>query len=298
MHRDGGCAYATCRDGGGMRADKGSLRSPTTGRYDSGDRGLVIDDVSDMLRLRALEALQTLVWGNDNGTVVPAHLLQLVADTGGIVLGAFRGEQAVGFAFGLLAQHRGRLYHASHMLGVHPGFQETGIGAALKWRQRELALARGLGVMTWTFDPLEARNAHFNLHKLGAVGRTYLEDHYGKMDDDLNRGLPSDRIRVEWQLDVDARDGQRAPIPVTAHRIVRSGPSGPILDLPDTSRRETILIEAPENVQQLKRDAIAQARAWRSAQRSAFRWAFDNGYMANDFVDGAFVLVPDDGCGL
>lgn len=299
MHRDGGRTYVTRQRGSGMKTEKGSPRLPSSGRHDGRDRGdVVIEDVSDASRLRALEALQKLVWGNDNGTVVPAHLLQLIANTGGIVLGAFCADQAVGFAFGLLAQHRGRLYHASHMLGVHPGFQGAGIGGALKRYQREAAVGRGLDMMTWTFDPLEARNAHFNLHKLGAVGRVYLEDHYGMMDDDLNRGLPSDRIHVEWRLDAAPRDGRSVPIPLTAHRIVRSGPDAPILDLPDTARGETMLIEAPENVQRLKRDTIAQAQAWRDAQRAAFRWAFDNGYMANDFVDGAFVLVPDDGCGL
>lgn len=282
-----------------MRADNqpsSSLSPPP----DSGPgcSTVTIEDVSDTPRLRALEDLQRLIWGNDNGTVVPAHLLQLVAGTGGIVLGAFQGDQAVGFAFGLLAQHGGHLYHASHMLGVHPGFQTAGIGAALKWRQRERALARGLDVMTWTFDPLESRNAYFNLHKLGAVGRAYRQDYYGTMDDDLNRGLPSDRMCVEWRLDVEPNDRGRTSIPETARRVVRSGEYGPVLELPDAPPDGTVLIEAPENVQQLKRDDMAQALAWRYAQREAFGWAFANGYMANDFVDGTFVMVPYDGRGL
>lgn len=258
----------------------------------------VIESVSDLPRLRALEDLQTLIWGNDNGTIVPAHLLQLVASTGGIVLGAFRHGQAVGFAFGLLAQHRGRLYHASHMLGVHPACQEAGIGAALKYRQREQALNRGLDVMTWTFDPLEARNAHFNLHKLGAAGRAYREDYYGAMDDVLNRGLPSDRMHIEWRLRPVSPSSTRSTVPADAVSILVSRPEGPALELPSERPPGPIRIATPVNVQRLKRENMALATAWRSAQREAFRWAFAHGYMASDFVDGAFHLVPDDGLGL
>ncbi len=86
--------------------------------------------------------------------------------------------------------------------------------------------------------------------------------------------------------------------PLTACRIVRSGPDGPILNLPDTALNRTILIEVPGNVQRLKQDAFPQAEDWRYAQRAAFRWVFDNCYMANDFVDGTFILIPNDGCGL
>ena len=95
-----------------------------------------------MSRLRAMEDLQELVWGGDYRAVVPAHMLYIVATSGGIVLGAYLDGQLAGFVLGLLAQRNGRLYHASHMLGIHPDHQGGGIGAALKWQQRERALAR------------------------------------------------------------------------------------------------------------------------------------------------------------
>ncbi len=259
--------------------------------------GVTIEDVHDLPRLRAMEDLQAAVWGHDNRTVVPGHLLALTAHTGGIVLGAFDGAEPVGFAFGLLGREGDRLYHASHMLGIHPRLQGGGIGAALKWRQRERALEQGLDLMTWTFDPLEARNAYFNLHKLGVVGREYREDFYGEMDDELNRGLPSDRLYVEWRLNRTSAADDRGYPPRSALSIVTSSGDRPVLAIPPQHPGLPVLIEAPRNIQRLKGQNIEIAQAWRQAQRKAFTWAFGKGYLADDFRDGAFVLVPSDGIG-
>jgi len=231
------------------------------------------------------------VWGNDNGTVVPAHLFALVADSGGIVVGAFDGAGMVGFAFGLLARDDRGLYHASHMLGIHPRAQGAGIGTALKWRQRERAIDQGLDLMTSTFDPLDSRNAYFNLHKLGVVSRTYRQDMYGAMDDAINRGIPSDRLYVEWKLDgaVSAVERHAAAEPVVG--ILKSVAGRPVLTLPSTATGGTVSIAAPTDIQRLKLEDMDTALEWRRAQRAAFLWAFDHGYIADDFVDGACVLV-------
>ncbi len=275
-----------------MRAVRESVRvNPVQG-------GVTIEDVHDLPRLRAIEVLQAAVWGHDNRTVVPGHLLALTAHSGGIVLGAFDGSEPVGFAFGLLGRQGNRLYHASHMLGIHPRLQGAGIGVALKWRQRERALEQGLDLMTWTFDPLEARNAYFNLHKLGVVGREYREDFYGEMDDELNRGLPSDRLYVEWRLAHSPMPDARGCSPRSAVRIVTSSGERPVLAIPAEHPGVPVLIEAPRNIQQLKGENIEMAQAWRQAQRKAFTWAFGKGYLADDFRDGAFVLVPGDGIAL
>ncbi len=253
--------------------------------------GLAIHDVGDMPGWRAIEQLQYAVWGNDNGTIVPAHLLALVAHTGGIVLGTFDGSDMVGFAFGLLARDGRGLYHASHMLGIHPRAQGTGIGTALKWGQRARAIDQGLDLMTWTFDPLDSRNAYFNFHKLGAVSQTYRRNMYGAMDDAINRGIPSDRLYVEWKLDgaASAVACHAAAEPVVG--ILKSVAGRPVLTLPSTATGGTVSIAAPTDIQRLKLEDMDTALEWRRAQRAAFLWAFDHGYIAEDFVDGACVLV-------
>ncbi len=118
--------------------------------------------------------------------------------------GAWAGERLAGFVFGFLGFHEAetarRLKHCSHMLGVHPDFRSAGVGYALKTYQREHVLRQGLDLITWTYDPLLARNAQLNIAKLGAVCTTYLPNLYGAMRDGLNAGLPSDRFQVDWWI--------------------------------------------------------------------------------------------------
>src|SRR5438105_4101314 len=122
---------------------------------------LRIEELRGIDGARQVEDLQMQIWGSNEAWIVPSHVLHIVADSGGILLGAQLDGQLVGFVVGFLARHGETLFHASHMLGVLPQYQQRGIGAALKWSQREHALAQGLDLMTWTFDPLEARNAYF-----------------------------------------------------------------------------------------------------------------------------------------
>ncbi|WP_167758857.1 GNAT family N-acetyltransferase [Thermaerobacter sp. FW80] len=161
---------------------------------------LQIRPVERMDACRALEALQAQVWG-DPAMVVPAHQLYVVARHGGVLLAAYEGEQPVGFVYGFPARHGGRWVLHSHMLGVLPVYRDRGVGRRLKEAQREYARALGYPTITWTFDPLECRNAYLNLRRLRARARTYLPDFYGSMQDALNRDLPSDRLLAEWDTE-------------------------------------------------------------------------------------------------
>ena len=144
--------------------------------------------------------LQFETWGPTDAT--PTNQLVISVKTGGHVLGAFDGDRLVSFAYGFPAVVPGQEpWIASHMLATRPEYAGQGIGRMIKWRQRAWALERGFHRITWTFDPLEARNAHLNLNLLGAVAREYIVDCYGPMDDKLNRGIPSDRLMADWQLD-------------------------------------------------------------------------------------------------
>ncbi|HJS28502.1 MAG TPA: hypothetical protein VJ768_02700, partial [Anaerolineales bacterium] len=151
--------------------------------------------------LEAVEGLQRAIWAGDEVEIVPLHLLVTAAHNGGIVLGAFEGEDMVGFAFGFpgISRTGGEPYlkHCSHMVGVLPGFRDRGIGFTLKRAQWQLVRYQKVPLITWTYDPLQSRNAFFNVAKLGAVCSTYLEDLYGEMRDALNSGLPSDRFQVD-----------------------------------------------------------------------------------------------------
>jgi predicted GNAT superfamily acetyltransferase len=148
----------------------------------------------------ACEDLQLAVWGGTEREVTPYDILRAIVHAGGTVLGAWHGGRIVGMALSIVAWGAGGAYHHSHLLGVLPEYRRWGVGRRLKMAQRDFVLAQGLDLITWTFDPLESANAHLNVAKLGAISTTYLPDFYGAMPEELNAGLPSDRLLVEWHL--------------------------------------------------------------------------------------------------
>jgi predicted GNAT superfamily acetyltransferase len=242
--------------------------------------------------MQSLEDLQATIWGSDPAWVVPAHLLYILAQYGGIVLGARVDGELIGFVFGLLARRNGHLLHASHMLGIRPSYQGHGIGSTLKQRQRECALEQGLDRMMWTFDPLESRNGYFNFHKLMTTSTTYRADYYGPMRDALNQGLPSDRLVVEWDLG-GTRKALRATQP--ALPILMDLADLPELRLGGVPSDRPLAIQVPADIQALRRHDSKAALLWRMAVREAFTWAFSRGYIAGDFDDGAHILFPSEG---
>ena len=144
--------------------------------------------------------LQVAVWGYNDGDVIPRRVFVVAERIGGQVLGAFAEGAMVGFAMGLPGYRDGVTYLHSHMLAVLPEFRNAGLGRRLKLAQREDAIGRGFELMEWTFDPLEIKNAHLNLHRLGAICRRYQEDFYGPSSSPLQGGLPTDRLYAEWWL--------------------------------------------------------------------------------------------------
>lgn len=163
-----------------------------------------------------VEALQRVVWPGGDLEVVPGHVLLTVADSGGLVAGVYIGDRLAGFVWGFLGldttTHPPSFKHCSHQLGVHPDFRSTGVGFALKCFQREFVFGQGIDRITWTYDPLMARNARLNIAKLGAVCNTYLPNLYGELHDGLNAGLPTDRFQVDWWIATErvaARVGEK-----------------------------------------------------------------------------------------
>jgi len=166
-------------------------------------RAVEIRGCTTHLEFNECVALQRAVWHFADLDIVTADLLLLAAKTGGQVLGAFDGGQMIGFAYSVPAMRPGLVYLHSHMVAVLPQCQNQGVGRQLKLVQREEALSRDIKLIEWTFDPLEIRNAHFNIVRLGAIVRRYEPDLYGITSSPLHRGIPTDRLFAEWWLDSD-----------------------------------------------------------------------------------------------
>ncbi|MGC1482839.1 MAG: GNAT family N-acetyltransferase [Candidatus Acidiferrum sp.] len=163
--------------------------------------GIVVRKCTGIEEFQRCVALQREIWGEKDLEVEPATLFVVATETGGQVLGAFDGNRLVGYTLAIVGFRDGTVFLHSHMTGVHGDYRDRGVGRALKLFQREDALGRGIRLIVWTFDPLETRNAHFNLNRLGAIARKYLSNLYGLTSSPLHLGIPTDRLLAEWQLD-------------------------------------------------------------------------------------------------
>jgi predicted GNAT superfamily acetyltransferase len=151
--------------------------------------------------LREVVALQKTIWGFEDADLLPFRMLVVATKIGGQLLGAFDGDRMVAFCLAIPGlKPDGAAYLHSHMLGVLAEYRNHGVGRQLKMRQRDDALARGIDLIEWTFDPLEIKNAHFNVERLGAIVRRYLRNQYGASSSPLHGGLPTDRLVAEWWI--------------------------------------------------------------------------------------------------
>jgi predicted GNAT superfamily acetyltransferase len=243
----------------------------------------------------ACVALQRTVWGLDDLEITPAIQLIATVHAGGLLLVAeAAGRAIVGFSYAFAGLRHGQPHLHSDMLAVVPELRGRGVGTRLKWAQREEALRRGLSLVTWTFDPMQARNASLNLRRLGAVASELLPDFYGTTSSALHHGLPTDRLFVRWELD-SARVHQRAtagerpgaaeapPLPrinAVAWRADLPVSSAPTLGLEATQ----LLLEIPAEWEQVCGGAPELARAWQASVRASFQAYFARGYAAVDLL--------------
>ena len=167
--------------------------------------------------------LEIEVWKFTDRDVVPSQMYVVASKIGGQALAAFVREKMAGFVLAYPGIRDGKPYLHSHMAAVLPEFNDLGIGRRLKLVQREDALARGISLVEWTFDPLQTKNAYFNICRLGAVARRYLEDVYGSTSSPLHGGLPTDRLVAEWNLEservVDILAGREPAQGVAIERV-------------------------------------------------------------------------------
>jgi predicted GNAT superfamily acetyltransferase len=238
--------------------------------------------------------LQRAVWGLADLDITSPIQMIATQHAGGSVLIAESPEgKSVGFAYAFAAVRGGGAHLHSDMLAVLPEYRRRGLGARLKWAQRDEALARGMKLITWTFDPLQAKNASLNLHRLGARATEFLEDFYGITSASLHHGLPTDRLLARWELDaprVQARSRNATPGSVAAPAFTRVNDvkwqagwavsSEPRLDLEDPG----LLLEIPPEFDVLHQAAPRVAADWHDKVRRALRSYFSRGYVASDFA--------------
>ncbi|HEV3096417.1 MAG TPA: GNAT family N-acetyltransferase [Candidatus Dormibacteraeota bacterium] len=239
----------------------------------------------------ACEAMSRDVWGAAERNVVPRELLLTMQLNGGLVHGAFRPDgDLVGFCFAFLGRRDGQLRLCSHQLAVLPEYRGAGVGIALKQAQRADALQRGYELIAWTFDPLEARNAYINLHRLGCIARLYDRNHYGEMEDELNRGLPSDRLEAEWWL---RRDRPLVVLDDAVALLEVGADGGPVRNPGAVAGQRMALIAVPSDFQAVKHRSLELAALWRMESRAAFEAALGAGLTAVDFQrQGTYVMAP------
>ena len=249
---------------------------------------------------RACQDAQRRAWGiTDDAYVVPVATMVGAQLHGGLVLGAFLpGGEAVGVSFAFLGRIEGRLGLYSQLTGVVPGYQGRGIGNRLKQAQWAHARAEGLELLAWAFDPLQAGNAHFNLGKLGARSRRYLENMYGLRTDALNAGVATDRLIVEWstapgpRIAVGDEEAECLPRVVEAAARPDGLPEVGAIRTEVAAGADRVLLEIPQEIGRLREQAPDLAERWRSAVCEAFTTLFAGGFEAVGFLKRKTVGTP------
>jgi predicted GNAT superfamily acetyltransferase len=215
-----------------------------------------IAEFSEALRL------QQCIWGFTDLEVFPLRFYIVVSRIGGLVLGAFADAKTVGFSLAMPGiKPDGHPYWHSHMLAVLPEYRNSGIGRRLKLEQRSVALARGIGLIEWTFDPLHLKNAYFNIERLGAIARRYLENQYGASSSSLDQGMRTDRCVAEWWIATGA-------------------------EAPRTDRKIEERIAVPTSIDPMRREDPERAREVQRATAARFQACFAKGLAVIGFERG------------
>ena len=260
--------------------------SPATERAN-----IVIRDIEATADMRVVESLEKEVWECDDRDIVPLTMLAAARESGGLLIGAYDGPSLVGFAFGFVGIEDGETVHHSHMLAVRSSHRRHNLGYKLKLAQRERALEQGINRMTWTFDPLQSLNAHFNFGRLGVLADKYKVNFYGETTSSPLHQTGTDRLWVTWLLNsprVKERVDQTfRPDPSdlveamlvqcldgnTPERVARVSEAGGI-----------VAIEIPVDISSIERNDPNLARLWRETTRAGFSEALAAGFVVRDFV--------------
>jgi len=250
-----------------------------------------IRNLQTVVELEQVRQLEAIVWSFEDS--VPVNQTITVVKNGGFILGAFLHNKLIGFQYSFPGFDGKKVYLCSHSLGIHPKYRKYGIGEKLKWAQKGLAEAMGYELITWTYDPLETVNGNLNLHKLGAVCTSYLEDAYGEMDDGLNSGIATDRFLVEWRTDeVQDKEGATTSvqknIQVDLQNFVMETTERNGLLIPGDIHlgleSDLLFVMVPGNFQEIKSADFSLAVEWRNVTREIFTHYLLNGWQVTDLI--------------
>ncbi|MEC5425689.1 GNAT family N-acetyltransferase [Virgibacillus sp. C22-A2] len=239
-----------------------------------------IRKLTTIKELQEIGKVEEVVW---QASSIPFHQKYTVNNNGGIILGAFSEEKLIGFSYGFPGFDGVNTYLCSHMLGILPAYRKNGIGMKMKYKQAEIAEQIGYDMITWTFDPLESLNAYLNIHKLGAVGVRYNVDHYGPINDGLNKGMPTDRIVIEWRW--KEKPHTKATMFNEDNVLLREGAGKkPVLTVKQKLDSDGYFVAIPKTIQNLKEEDIELAKKWRYETRKVITALFSNDYQATDLL--------------
>lgn len=237
--------------------------------------GITIRPLREVGEMSVCVDLQRRVWSYTEIDTVPDQIFIVARESGGQVLGAFHEDKAIGFALAFAGVHDGRIHLHSHMVAVLPEYQDRGVGRMLKLAQRDDAISRGILLIEWTFDPLQLKNAYFNLMRLGAIVRRYIPNFYGRTSSPLHGGLPTDRLVAEWWVR-SARVQE-----LLEGKIPKAGP-------------DRVRIRIPAAIRQITSSNPAEAERIQSGVRSQFERHIAEGRTATGFEldaeQGSYIL--------
>ncbi len=260
----------------------------------SAPQNIVVRDLESFDDLRQLKTVEKEVWGLADDDSIPLTLAVAHQAAGNLFIGAFDRDKLVGFAFGFMGREHGQPTVHSHMLAVLEPYRHLKLGGRLKQAQRDRALTLGVREMTWTFDPLQSRNAHFNFANLGVVADTYKVDFYGPETSSMLHQNGTDRLWVRWVLNsrrtgerLAGRDGRMDTLDTLRHLapLVRFNGNGrpARADLTVSLARQRVSIEIPGDMLEVERADMGLAREWREATRWAFLAASEAGFFVAEY---------------
>jgi predicted GNAT superfamily acetyltransferase len=253
---------------------------------------MVIEDIESIDDMRILEDLQKEVWTLHDRDITPVTQLVASKHAGGQVIGARDGQTLVGFVYGFVALEHGRTIHHSHMLAVKPAYRNSDVAYKLKLAQRERVLAQGMTRITWTFDPLQSLNAHFNIRKLGVLSDAYKINFYGPETSSALHRIGTDRLWVTWLLDSERvrQRLERKPVApevdfqvITPLVAVDSEGWPRELASKEALAQTQAFLEIPSDINSMQRENVEQAMRWRDVTRRGFTEAFAAGFHVVDF---------------
>lgn len=253
-------------------------------------RGVIqIRGLKTFAELKAVEDLQLEVWGCSERDILPSLTLIPLRDIGGVLLGAFDEQEVVGFVVGFPGFEAGEPILHSDMLAVKAEYRSLGLGYRLKLEQRSLAIANGIEKITWTFDPLQAANAHLNFGKLGVIADRYKVNYYGETSSALHR-TGTDRLWVTWLLRSERVKQRVSAVANNASAdfsalpaLLKVAPDGQPLAVPIDPKQDSLRIEIPHNINAIVDLDETMASRWRAATRTAFTAALAENFVVSDF---------------